>query len=94
MADWAATFRISFIDPEDFKISFVEHEGFKVSFGEVVEVEHGYDPFPGPYEVIPKRWDQVLATNGKDMTDDVTVKEVPWTEVSNPTGTTFTIAAD
>lgn len=84
MADWAATFRVRFTETND----------FKVTFGEVIEVDHDYDPYPGPYEVIPKRRDQILATNGKNMEDDVTVKEVPWTEVSNPTGTTYTIAAD
>ena len=73
---------------------FEEDEEFVLDFGEVYEIDHDYDPYLGPYEVIPKAWeDQVLATNGKNMTDDVTVFEVPYDEVSNPTGTTVVIAS-
>lgn len=78
-----------------FNLEFEEEsKEFCLNFGEIQIVHTDYDPYPGPYVVIPKRRDQILATNGKNMEDDVTVKEVPWTEVSNPTGTTFTIAAD
>ena len=73
---------------------FEEDEEFVLDFGEVYEIDHDYDPYLGPYEVIPKAWEeQVLATNGKNMTDDVTVFEVPYDEVSNPTGTTVVIAS-
>lgn len=78
-----------------FNLEFEEEsKEFCLNFGEIQIVHTDYDPYPGPYVVIPKRRDQILTTNGKNMEDDVTVKEVPWTEVSNPTGTTFTIAAD
>ena len=78
-----------------FILDFFEgDEEFVLDFGEVFEIDHDYDPYLGPYEVIPKAWeDQVLATNGKNMTDDVTVFEVPYDEVSNPTGTTVVIAS-
>ena len=63
-------------------------------FGEVIEVQHGYDPYFGPYEVIPKAWqDQILPTTGKNMEGDVTVFEIPYSEVSNPDGTTIVIAS-
>lgn len=52
-----------------------------------------YPVFEGPYVVIPKTEDQVLATNKHVMTDDVTVKEIPYAEVSNVYGTTVTIAS-
>lgn len=78
-----------------FELEFEEEsQEFCLDFGEIQIVNPSYDPYEGPYVVIPKRRDQVLATKDKDMTDDVTVKEIPWTEVSNPTGITFTIAAD
>ena len=49
-------------------------------------------PYEGPYTVVPKPWeDQVLATNEMHMTDDVTVKEIPYAEVSNTQGITVTI---
>lgn len=78
-----------------FELLFEEEaQEFCLDFEEIQIIHTDYDPYRGPYVVIPKRRDQILATNGKNMEDDVTVKEVPWTEVSNPTGTTFTIAAD
>ena len=78
-----------------FVLDFLEvDEEFVLDFGEVFEIDHDYDPYLGPYEVIPKAWeDQVLATTGKNMTDDVTVYEVPYDEVTNPTGTTVVIAS-
>ena len=84
MAEWAATF----------KAVFTEEVGqFCATFGEVIQVDHDYDPYLGPYVVIPKAWeDQILATKDKNMTDDVTVKEVPYDEVTNVYGTTVSIA--
>ena len=51
--------------------------------------------YEGPYHVIPKAWqEQTLATRQKLMTDDVTVEEVPYAEVSNTDGTTCIIATE
>ena len=82
-------------EPAEFELDFHETgECFCLDFGEVYEVEHGYDPYLGPYEVIPLAWqDQILPTSGKNMTGDVTVFEVPYAEVSNPYGDTVTIAS-
>ena len=78
-----------------FTLEFAEDtQEFCMNFGEVQIIHTDYDPYLGPYVVIPKRRDQVLETKDKQMTDDVTVKEVPWVEVSNLTGTTYTIASD
>ena len=85
MAEWAATFRMKFIDEEPFSLVF----------DEVIEIAKGYDPYLGPYRVIPKAYkDQILATKNKNMTDNVTVEEVPYTEVSNTKGTTVIIATE
>ena len=56
----------------------------------------GLELYGGPYEVTPKAWDaQVLATNGKLMTDDVTVFKIPYYETSNVfDGLTVFIAED
>lgn len=44
----------------------------------------GAETYDGPYEVTPKAWDeQILATDGKLMTDDVTVFRVPYYETVN-----------
>lgn len=86
MAEWAATFKAVFSE---------EESEFHACFGEVIEVDHHFDPYPGPYVVIPKAWqDQTLYTENKNMTDDVLVTEVPYTEVSNLHGTTVSIATE
>ena len=78
-----------------FDLIFEEEDlEFDLDFEELQIIHTDYDPYMGPYEVIPKAWeDQILATNGKNMTDDVTVFEVPYDEVTNPTGTTVVIAS-
>lgn len=78
-----------------FDLIFEEEDlEFDLDFEEIQIIHTDYDPYMGPYEVIPKAWeDQILATNGKNMTDDVTVFEVPYDEVTNPTGTTVVIAS-
>ena len=41
-------------------------------------------PYTGEYVVIPRLTEQVLETDRKRMTDDVTVKEIPVTYTLNP----------
>lgn len=58
-----------------------------------ITVDHEY--YVGEYNVTPKIEQQVLSTNDKLMSDDVTVKGIPFYEVSNPQGgTTFIIGGD
>lgn len=42
--------------------------------------------YNGAYIVVPKTNSQILKTNQKLMNDDVTVKEIPYFEVSNDNG--------
>lgn len=44
----------------------------------------GYKDYTGEYEVTPATVPQVLETADKRMNSDVTVKEIPYYEVSNP----------
>lgn len=77
-----------------FEITFEESEDLCLEFGEVFFIDHDYDPYLGPYDVTPLAFqEQVLATKDKNMTDDVTVYEIPYDEVINPTGTTVVIAS-
>lgn len=49
--------------------------------------------YDGDYNVVPKVTSQVLSTKNKSMRNDVTVEEIPYSEVSNPQGgLTATIA--
>ena len=44
-------------------------------------------PYEGEYVITPKPFlEQVLETKNKSMTDDVTVLEIPYSEVANPQG--------
>lgn len=43
--------------------------------------------YDGEYVITPKPFtEQVLGTKNKSMTDDVTVLEIPYSEVTNPQG--------
>lgn len=58
-----------------------------------VFIDGGREAYNGDYVVIPKATEQLLSTAGKVMVDDVTVKEIPYTEVSNPAGGVTVIIA-
>lgn len=58
--------------------------GMKI--GQAVIVSVGGEPYEGEYEVTPKISSQTLATAKKLMKDDVTVKAIPYFDVSNPAG--------
>lgn len=42
-----------------------------------------YENYEGPYEVIPKIESQSLSTKNKCMSNNVTIREIPYYEVSN-----------
>ena len=46
----------------------------------------GGEPYDGPYEVTPKVSAQTLPTAKKFMRDDVSVRAIPYFDVSNPAG--------
>ena len=61
-------------------------------FGEVyVVTDGGYESYDGDYEVVPRLHEQVLNTSKKIMQDDVKIKEIPVTRVSNTSGGTTVI---
>ena len=46
----------------------------------------GGEPYDGSYEVTPKVSAQTLPTANKLMLDDVSVRAIPYFDVSNPAG--------
>lgn len=46
----------------------------------------GYVDYKDSYEVTPKTTEQVLQTKDKHLTDDVTIKSIPFFDVSNTAG--------
>lgn len=54
-----------------------------------------YPDYAGPYAVTPMAAAQRMETKDTHMTDDVTVREIPYYEVSNPQGgTTIVIGGE
>lgn len=49
---------------------------------EAVAVPEG-DPYEGSYDIVPKLEAQTLNTKYKQLMNDLTVKEIPRTDVSN-----------
>ena len=58
--------------------------------GEIVFVGDA-ERYEGEYEVTPAVEKQTLQTAKKIMKEDITVKEIPYAEVSNPAGGTTVI---
>ena len=53
------------------------------------------DPYEGDYIVTPlARLDQVLATGGKTLDQDMTILQIPYYQTSNPTGDTVYIGSE
>lgn len=65
----------------------------KVNVGGTIKIEPEH--YDGEYEVTPSIEPQVLETNQKFMDDDVTVKKIPYAEVTNTAnGITVTIGSE
>lgn len=71
----------------DLDVRFIQTEcSFNIDFGEVVFV-HTDDVYDGAYDVTPSAYDQqILATKDKLLTDDITVRVIPYAEVMNLSG--------
>ncbi len=60
-----------------------------------ISLNIGHEYYLGSYEATPKTTPQILPTYDKLMSKDITVKSIPFFEVSNPQGgTTFIIGDD
>lgn len=73
-----------------FGVGFNEGQAFKAEFGEVQAITEyiGGEPYVGDYIVTPKVSEQTMETKDKVMTDDVTIKSIPFFNVSNNSGGT------
>jgi len=81
----------------DIEMSLSTDTSARIDFDVGVEYGQGgkLPDYKGDYEVTPKLIDQTLPTKDKSMTDDVVVKEVPVSRVTNPSqGTTVVICAN
>lgn len=105
--DEAEDYNVAFDDGEDHAVSFgtvynISDGGFELGYE--YGYKKGYDEglsdadtawYEGEYEVIPKVAAQKLETANKMMAKDLTIKEIPYFEVSNLAGgSTVTIGGN
>lgn len=65
-------------------VKFADNDlNLKFNFGEIIQVSD-LPKYEGDYTIIPKITAQTMKTQDKLMTDNVTIKEIPYFEVSNP----------
>lgn len=79
------------------KVIFSEsNQSLRVSFKEVQPITEyiGGEPYDGSYEVTPKVNAQEMQTEGKIMLHDVTIKSIPFYDVSNTSGGSTVYIAD
>lgn len=77
-------------------VQFKENDQkFKAEFKELQQVAADREHYTGAYEVTPSTEQQMLETKDLVMDDDVTVKKIPFYEVTNAAGgTTVTIGRE
>jgi hypothetical protein len=90
---------VTFSSAEEILLTDIADTGgeFPANFGElnIVKEYVGGDPYDGDYEVTPKVDAQTMPTKGMVMEEDVTIKSIPFFDVSNMSGgTTVYIAKE
>ena len=69
------------------KVAVISQEPVDVQVDAVTRIPSGDVPaYDGPYEAIPKVEAQTLPTAKKIMREDVSVRAIPYFDVSNPAG--------
>lgn len=81
-----ADFKITFKSPSSFIVKFGDASTFNTEFGEVQIVNKVGEVYEGEYEAVPKLEEQTLATAQKFMKDDIKIKQIPISVVSNTGG--------
>ena len=67
-----------------FRLGQADSPAMAVELGRPVYM--GGEPYEGPYDVTPKVTAQTLQTAQKLMREDVSVRAIPYFDVSNPAG--------
>ena len=71
---------------EEFETDLSSSDNLEVDMEAGVIINPEYPMYEGPYISTPKTYSQVYDTKEKAMSDDFTVLEIPYQEVSNPQG--------
>lgn len=75
----------------DIRIKLAHSGSIKVNVKESKGVYNAGDPYTGEYEVTPAVTDKILKTKQKLLSEDITIKSIPYIEIPNETGTTVII---
>lgn len=67
------------------------NQHFKFGFSNIQVVKDSHEIYEGDHTIIPSRAEQVMPTKNKLLTDNMTVKSIPFFQVDNNHGTTFII---
>ena len=68
------------------------HE-YTLNVSETITTGGALPDYEGPYVIVPKTSATILETDNKSMRDNVVVKKIPYSVVTNPSGgRTITIA--
>lgn len=78
---------LSVVKDTDILISVEPNELINIEVEAVVEGAGGRFPYyQGSYEIIPKPIGQILPTENKSMAEDLIIKDIPYSSVTNPAG--------
>lgn len=69
------------------EVELIEVEELEIGLAEgVITIDEPLPNYEGEYQITPKITEQVLETKNKTMLNDVTVFQIPYASVSNPSG--------
>lgn len=67
-------------------INITEQLDVELEIGTIIRVGGDFPDYEGEYEITPKITEQVLETKNKSLLDNITVFQIPYASVSNPSG--------
>ena len=83
--------KLSVLGQPQAKLTVYSPTQVSFSSSSYIKTIDGHDEYEGAYVVIPSTDDQILDTNNKVMTQDLTVEAIPTWQTSNEYGITFII---
>ena len=63
----------------------IENFDIELELGTIINIGD-FPIYEGDYNIVPKVSEQVLETKNKSLLDDITVFQIPYAAVSNPSG--------
>ena len=70
---------------DDILNSVIEKFDIELEIGTIIS-QGEFPEYEGDYKITPKVTEQVLETKNKSLLDNITVFQIPYASVSNPSG--------